>query len=159
MLLVSYIQQHFNTSITVLTNQVWKLLIALSKVPNTGAFTVHIQLKRSPHITMIRPISYFCVMCTLMTTLYFVKCILHFTILQSVAFLFLVSFYGWNCHGNTWIMEWAGLKIYHIDTLWMGSSLMALWESNWGDSTTQSKLIKLSVSSSLCSIMYLFRLK
>ena len=41
MLLVSYIQQYFNTSITVLTNQVWKLLIALFKVPNTGAFTVH----------------------------------------------------------------------------------------------------------------------
>ena len=42
MLLVSYmyIQQYFNTSITVLTNQVWKLLIALFKVPNTGAFTV-----------------------------------------------------------------------------------------------------------------------
>ena len=38
MLLVSYIQQYFNTSITVLTNQVWKLLIALFKVPNTGAF-------------------------------------------------------------------------------------------------------------------------
>ena len=35
MLLVSYIQQYFNTSITVLTNQVWKLLIALFKVPNT----------------------------------------------------------------------------------------------------------------------------
>ena len=40
LLLVSYIQQYFNTSITVLTNQVWKLLIALFKVPNTGAFTV-----------------------------------------------------------------------------------------------------------------------
>ena len=41
MLLVFYIQQYFNTSITVLTNQVWKLLmIALFKVPNTGAFTV-----------------------------------------------------------------------------------------------------------------------
>ena len=40
MLLVYYIQQYFNTSITVLTNQVWKLLIALFKVPNTGAFTV-----------------------------------------------------------------------------------------------------------------------
>ena len=40
MLLVSYIQQYFNTSITVLTNQVWKLLSALFKVPNTGAFTV-----------------------------------------------------------------------------------------------------------------------
>ena len=40
MLLVSYIQQYFNTSITVLTNQVWKLLIALFKVPNTGAFMV-----------------------------------------------------------------------------------------------------------------------
>ena len=35
MLLVSYIQQYFNTSITVLTNQVWKLLIALLKAPNT----------------------------------------------------------------------------------------------------------------------------
>ena len=34
-----YIQQYFNTSITVLSNQVWKLLIALFKVPNTGAFT------------------------------------------------------------------------------------------------------------------------
>ena len=32
MLLVSYIQQYFNTSTTVLTNQVWKLLIALFKV-------------------------------------------------------------------------------------------------------------------------------
>ena len=40
MLLVSYIQQYFNISITVLTNQVWKLLIALFKVPDTGAFTV-----------------------------------------------------------------------------------------------------------------------
>ena len=40
MLLVFYIQQYFNTSITVLTNQVWKLLIALFKVPNTGALTV-----------------------------------------------------------------------------------------------------------------------
>ena len=40
MLLVSYIQQYLNTSITVLTNQVWKLLIALLKVPNTGALTV-----------------------------------------------------------------------------------------------------------------------
>ena len=40
MLLVSYIQQYFDTSITVLTNQVWKLLIALFKVPNTGAFMV-----------------------------------------------------------------------------------------------------------------------
>ena len=38
--LVSYIQQYFNTSITVLTNQVWKLLIALCKVPNTGALMV-----------------------------------------------------------------------------------------------------------------------
>ena len=38
--LVSYIQQYFNTSITVLTNQVWKLLIAPFKVPNTGAITV-----------------------------------------------------------------------------------------------------------------------
>ena len=45
MLLVSYIQQYFNTSITVLTNRVWKLLIALFKVPNTGAFTVHGILK------------------------------------------------------------------------------------------------------------------
>ena len=41
MLLVSYIQQYFHTSITVLTNQAWKLLIALFKVPNTGAFTVY----------------------------------------------------------------------------------------------------------------------
>ena len=40
MLLVSYIQQYVNTSITVLTNQVWKLLIVLFKVPSTGAFTV-----------------------------------------------------------------------------------------------------------------------
>ena len=43
MLLVSYIQhyqQYFNTSITVQTKQVWKLLIALFNVPNTGAFTV-----------------------------------------------------------------------------------------------------------------------
>ena len=40
MSLVSYIQQYFDTSITVLTNQVWKLLIALFKVPNTGALTV-----------------------------------------------------------------------------------------------------------------------
>ena len=40
MLLVSYIQQYFYTSITVLTNQVWKLPIARFKVPNTGAFTV-----------------------------------------------------------------------------------------------------------------------
>ena len=40
MSLVSYIQQYFNTSISVLTNQVWVLLIALFKVPNTGAFTV-----------------------------------------------------------------------------------------------------------------------
>ena len=31
---------NINTSITVLTNQVWKLLIALFKVPNTDAFTV-----------------------------------------------------------------------------------------------------------------------
>ena len=38
--MVSYIQQYFNTSITVLTNQVWKLLIALFKVLNTGAFTI-----------------------------------------------------------------------------------------------------------------------
>ena len=35
-----YIQQYFNTSITVLTNQVWKLVSALFKVPNTGAFMV-----------------------------------------------------------------------------------------------------------------------
>ena len=35
-----YTQQYFNTSITVLTNQVWKLLIALLKVLNTGAFMV-----------------------------------------------------------------------------------------------------------------------
>ena len=40
MLLVSYTQQYFNTSITILINRVWKLLIALFKVPNTGAFTV-----------------------------------------------------------------------------------------------------------------------
>ena len=40
MLLISYIQQYFNTSNTVLTNRVWKLLIALFKVLNTGAFTV-----------------------------------------------------------------------------------------------------------------------
>ena len=33
MLLVSYMQQYFDNSITVLTNQVWKLLIALFKVP------------------------------------------------------------------------------------------------------------------------------
>ena len=46
MLLVSYIPQYFNTSITVLTNLVWKLLIALFKVPNTGALTV-IYLKNS----------------------------------------------------------------------------------------------------------------
>ena len=45
MLLVSYIQQYFNTSITFLTNQVLKeLLIALFKVPNTGAFMVHVQI-------------------------------------------------------------------------------------------------------------------
>ena len=44
MLLVSYIQQYFNTSITVLSNQVWKLLIALFKEPNTGAFTVQLTL-------------------------------------------------------------------------------------------------------------------
>ena len=37
-----YIQHYFNTSITVLTNQVWKLLIALFKVPNTCAFTVQL---------------------------------------------------------------------------------------------------------------------
>ena len=41
MLLVSYIQQYFYTSITVLTDQLWKLLIALFKVPNTGVFTVY----------------------------------------------------------------------------------------------------------------------
>ena len=35
-----YIQQYVNTSITVLTNQLWKLLIALFKVRNTGALTV-----------------------------------------------------------------------------------------------------------------------
>ena len=39
-MLVSYIQQYFDTSFRLLTNQVWKLLIALFKVPNTGAFTV-----------------------------------------------------------------------------------------------------------------------
>ena len=38
----SCIQQYFNTSITVLTYRVWKLLIALFKVPNTGALTVHV---------------------------------------------------------------------------------------------------------------------
>ena len=38
---VSYIHQYFDTSITVLTNQVWKLPIALFKVTNTGAFTVY----------------------------------------------------------------------------------------------------------------------
>ena len=43
MLLISYTQKCFNTSIRVLPNQVWKLLIALFKVPNTGAFTVHVQ--------------------------------------------------------------------------------------------------------------------
>ena len=32
--------KYFNTSITVLTNQVWKLMIALFKVPNTGAFMI-----------------------------------------------------------------------------------------------------------------------
>ena len=32
--------KYFNTSITALKNQVWKLLIALFKVPNTGALTV-----------------------------------------------------------------------------------------------------------------------
>ena len=42
MLLVSYIQQYFNTSITVLTNQISKFLIALFKVPNTGAATVNV---------------------------------------------------------------------------------------------------------------------
>ena len=46
MSLVSYIQQYFDTSITVLTNQVWKLLIALFKVPNTGVFTVHEQIAK-----------------------------------------------------------------------------------------------------------------
>ena len=38
-------------SITVLTNQVWKLLIALYKVPNTGAFTVTVL---SLHFTGVR---------------------------------------------------------------------------------------------------------
>ena len=38
--LVSYIQQYCKTSITLLTNQVWKFLIALFKVPNTVGFTV-----------------------------------------------------------------------------------------------------------------------
>ena len=47
MLLVSYIQQYFNTSITVLTNQDWKLLIALFKVPNTGVFTVNVTCIRT----------------------------------------------------------------------------------------------------------------
>ena len=41
MLLVSYISQFLNTFITVVTNQVSKLLTALFKVPNSGAFTVH----------------------------------------------------------------------------------------------------------------------
>ena len=38
MLLVSYNQQYFNTSITVLTNQVWKLLIALFKVSKVETY-------------------------------------------------------------------------------------------------------------------------
>ena len=54
MLLVSYIQQYFNTSITVLTNQVWKLLIALLKMPNTGAFTVHVHVVL-PYLLKIKP--------------------------------------------------------------------------------------------------------
>ena len=36
---VSYIQQYFNTSITVLTNQLLKVTDVLFKVPNAGAFT------------------------------------------------------------------------------------------------------------------------
>ena len=47
MLLVSYIQQYLNTSITVLTNQVWKLLIALFKVPNTGLVHILIFLQQT----------------------------------------------------------------------------------------------------------------
>ena len=39
MLLVSYIQQYFDSSITVLTNQVWKLLIAL--------FSAEVYIRRS----------------------------------------------------------------------------------------------------------------
>ena len=35
---------------TVLTNQVWKLLIALFKVPNTGAFTVLSELDIATHV-------------------------------------------------------------------------------------------------------------
>ena len=54
MLLVSYIQQYFNTSITVLTNQVWKLLIALFKVPNTGAFTVQQKIHFSCAVAIIK---------------------------------------------------------------------------------------------------------
>ena len=54
MLLVSYIQQYSNTSITVLTNQVWKLLIALFKVPNTGAFTVCPNFKSFSSSTMYK---------------------------------------------------------------------------------------------------------
>ena len=49
MLLVSYIQQYFNTSITVLTNRVWKLLIVLFKVPNTGVFTVQCFVQVKPN--------------------------------------------------------------------------------------------------------------
>ena len=47
--------------ITVLTNQVWKLLIALFKVPNTGALTVHISLQdvfcyvcETPHMAVLQ---------------------------------------------------------------------------------------------------------
>ena len=54
MLLVSYIQQYFNTSITVLTNQVWKLLIALLKVLNTGALTVLLFLEILTYIISCR---------------------------------------------------------------------------------------------------------
>ena len=53
MLLVSYIQQYFNSFITVLTNWVWKLLIALFKVPNTGAFTVHLLVKKITHASTL----------------------------------------------------------------------------------------------------------
>ena len=55
MLLVSYFQQYFNTSITVLTNQVWKLLIALFKVLNTSALTV-IFSRMSMHIINVKSI-------------------------------------------------------------------------------------------------------
>ena len=44
MLLVSYIQQYFNTSITILANQVWKLLIALLTVLNTGVLNLKVHV-------------------------------------------------------------------------------------------------------------------